>query len=68
MVYGHYIDSTAGGQRFFVEGCSYCQMSTGGSHEFNCPMKDIKVADIPPQIQNIQFRRLDGSKGVYPQV
>lgn len=47
MVYGHYIEDTSGGKRFFVEGCMYCQMSTGGQHEPHCPCKDIKVADIP---------------------
>ena len=45
MVYGHYITDTAGNERFFVEGCNYCRMSTGGQHESNCPCKDIKVAD-----------------------
>lgn len=42
MVYGYYI-----GEKFFVEGCNYCQMSTGGQHAGNCPVRDIKVADKP---------------------
>jgi len=45
MVYGHYITDTVGNERFFAEGCSYCHMSTGGQHEFNCPCKDIKIND-----------------------
>ena len=45
MVYGHYITDTAGNERFFVEGCSYCRMSTGGQHEPDCPCKDVVVAD-----------------------
>ena len=54
MVYGHYISDTAGTEHFFIEGCSYCRMSTGGQHESNCPMKDIKVADKPARIPNIR--------------
>ena len=46
MVYGHYIGDTAGNKRFFIEGCSYCRMSTGGVHEHNCPMED-RPAKIP---------------------
>ncbi len=45
MVYGYYITDTVGNERFLTEGCNYCRMSTGGQHETNCPMKDIKVAD-----------------------
>lgn len=45
MVYGHYISDTLGNERFFVEGCMYCSISTGGQHEFDCPARDIKVAD-----------------------
>ena len=54
MVYGHYIEDTAGNKRFFTEGCVYCQMSTGGQHAYNCPAKDLKVADIPARIPNIR--------------
>ena len=46
MVYGYYIKDTVGNQRFFTEGCTYCSMSTGGMHEANCPMKDVKIAEI----------------------
>ena len=46
MVYGNYITDTAGNTRFFVYGCSYCRMSTGGQHEENCPCKDVKVAKV----------------------
>ena len=54
MVYGHYIEDTAGNKRFFVEGCSYCQMSTGGSHESACPMKDVRVSDMPARLPSIR--------------
>ena len=40
------IEDTAGNKRFFIEGCSYCHMSTGGVHEHNCPMED-RPAKIP---------------------
>lgn len=45
MVYGYFIKDTVGSERFFIEGCSYCLISTGGQHEANCPCKDIQVAD-----------------------
>ena len=54
MVYGHYITDTAGNERFFVEGCSYCRMSTGGQHESNCPCKDMKVADKETNLHEIR--------------
>ncbi len=47
MVYGYYITDTAGNKRFFVEGCNYCSMSTGGQHQAECPCKNLKVADKP---------------------
>jgi len=50
MVYGHYIEDTVGNKMFFVEGCNYCSMSTGGQHESNCPERDIRVVDIPARI------------------
>lgn len=43
MTYGYYLTNEIGNQRFFVEGCSYCCISTGGQHEGNCPMKDLKI-------------------------
>jgi len=58
IVYGHYITDTIGNEHFFVEGCSYCRMSTGGLHEPNCPMKDIKVADRLARILNIRQVRI----------
>ena len=62
MVYGYYITATAGNERFFTEGCNYCQMSTGGQHEPNCPLKDIKVADRLariPHIRQVRIRKYD---------
>ena len=38
MEYGYEITDTAGNKRFFVEGCTYCSMSTGGLHETGCPL------------------------------
>ncbi len=46
MVYGYYITDTAGNKRFFVEGCKYCSMSTGGQHEDACPYKTLAI-DYP---------------------
>lgn len=37
MEYGHEITSTGGAKTFFVEGCTYCRMSTAGVHEPDCP-------------------------------
>lgn len=54
MVYGYYITDTAGNERFFIEGCKYCQMSTGGQHEENCPCKDLKMADRPKKVPHIR--------------
>ena len=51
MVYGHYIEDTVGSKRFFVEGCSCCRMSSAGQHEGDCPMRDIKISDIPATYQ-----------------
>lgn len=59
MVYGYYIKDTAGNERFFVEGCQYCSMSTGGQHEAKCPCKDVKVADknaVIPNIKSLNWR------------
>lgn len=39
MVYGHKYTTTSGKENFFVEGCIYCQMSTSGSHQPECPYK-----------------------------
>lgn len=38
MEYGYEISDTAGNKSFFVEGCTYCSMSTGGLHEVKCPL------------------------------
>ena len=54
MVYGHYIPDTVGNERFFVEGCNYCRMSTGGQHESNCPCRDVKVADRESKLLEIR--------------
>ena len=54
MVYGYYIKDTAGNERFFTEGCSYCRMNTGGQHEPTCPIKDVKVSDRPARIPFIR--------------
>lgn len=44
MEYGYEITNTAGEKTFFVEGCTYCRMSTGGLHELDCPCnKDKKM-------------------------
>ena len=37
MEYGYEIMDTVGNKSFFVEGCTYCSMSTGGQHESHCP-------------------------------
>jgi len=44
MPYGHYVETTDGRKYWFTEGCEYCQMSTGGQHEYDCPCKGIKIA------------------------
>ncbi len=56
MVYGYYIIDTAGNQRFFTEGCNYCNMSTGGQHKSNCPCKDLKIADKQTRLTEIRER------------
>ncbi len=40
MEYGYEIVDAAGNRQFFVEGCTYCQMSTGGQHNLDCPLKE----------------------------
>lgn len=57
MVYGYYIEDCVGNQRFFTEGCNYCQMTTGGGHASNCPMKGVKIPDIPAYPPNIYQTR-----------
>ena len=50
MEYGYEITDTAGNKAFFVEGCTYCSMSTGGLHEVNCPLyKPYKIIEYPWQ-------------------
>ncbi len=61
MVYGHSIIDTVGNEHFFVEGCCNCHMSTGGQHESNCPMREIKVADRVAKIPHIRQIREDGN-------
>ena len=53
MEYGYFITDTGGNRKFFVEGCSYCRMSTSGQHELHCylyqplpEMNDQKLAVI----------------------
>lgn len=46
MTYGHYITDTLGNRKFFIEGCSYCNISTSGQHMYDCPCKDLKIAEI----------------------
>jgi len=53
MVYGHYITDSVGNESFFLEGCTYCRISTGGLHEPDCPMKD-KVAEKPRKTPHIR--------------
>lgn len=50
MEYGYEITDTAGNKRFFVEGCTYCSMSTGGIHEAHCPCNPNRI----PQTLNIE--------------
>jgi len=45
MEYGYYITDTAGNRRFFIEGCSYCHMSTGGLHEADCPLSKQQMRE-----------------------
>lgn len=37
MEYGYKITDTTGNKCFFIGGCTYCSMSTGGQHEQHCP-------------------------------
>ena len=47
MEYGYEISNTAGSKTFFVEGCTYCSMSTGGLHEQHCPLwKQQRLMEI----------------------
>ena len=47
MEYGYEITDTAGNKRFFVEGCIYCSMSTGGLHEQHCPLsKHRRITEL----------------------
>lgn len=50
MEYGHEITNTAGEKTFFVEGCTYCRMSTGGSHELGCPCNKDMRYKLPPWV------------------
>lgn len=43
MEYGYIITDTSGNEHFFVEGCTYCSMSTGGLHEVDCPLSKPPV-------------------------
>ncbi len=58
MVYGYYITDTTGEKRFFVEGCSYCRISTGGQHEDKCPLRELTVAERLQQIRNKSMQEL----------
>ena len=49
MEYGYEITDTAGNKTFFVEGCTYCRMSTGGMHELGCPYNKDRQYEPPPR-------------------
>ena len=69
MEYGHEIIDTCGNKRFFVEGCTYCSMSTGGQHEPSCPLykptqivfisKETKLAEIREKSFQLKQELLD---------
>lgn len=48
MEYGYKITDTAGNRTFFVEGCTYCSMSTGGLHEQHCPLSKHRPMEALP--------------------
>ena len=55
MEYGYEIIDSAGNKTFFVEGCTYCQMSTGGLHESKCPLyKPTYVVEFQPLVEDIK--------------
>ena len=55
MEYGHEIIDSAGNKTFFVEGCAYCLMSTGGEHERRC-----KPLVVEPLIKEVMYRNKKG--------
>ena len=52
MEYGHTIYTTDGRAQWVPEGCSECDMGTGGIHRFDCPamireaLRDIDNGDV----------------------
>ena len=46
MVYGYYNTDSAGNKTVVAEGCMYCQMSTVGQHESNCPMREVVIGSV----------------------
>ena len=48
MEYGHEIIDTVGNKTFFVEGCTWCRMSTAGIHEIGCPCRKDNQQEYRP--------------------
>ena len=63
MEYGYEYTTTDGGKHFFVEGCTCCEMSTGGLHESNCPYKkdEEDYNQVIPLAEALKEEK-DGSK------
>lgn len=56
MECGYEMIDSAGNKTFFVEGCTYCSMGTGGMHERHCPLwKQQRLQ----QIREKSYRELD---------
>lgn len=60
MEYGYEITDTAGNKRFFVEGCSYCAMSTGGHHQVQCPLYFDSNLQTQESMRAGTYRVIDG--------
>lgn len=62
MEYGYEVMDSAGNKTFFVEGCTYCSISTGGIHEVDCP-SHRKEQVIEP-FTDEELRKLVSGKAV----
>ena len=63
MEYGYEITDTAGNMCFFVEGCTYCSMGTGGLHEQHCPLSKQREL-VKRGLEDIEAGRYKSLKDV----
>ena len=54
--YGFELTDSAGDKTFVVEGCTHCSMTTGGQHEYYCPLAKPECKHTKRTMDNMAER------------